>query len=58
MVIEYYKEKHYGRVYMYIASNRFAYPIAVLTRKKTMDFQDKTALENLGFEFKEIIMET
>jgi len=55
MEIEFYIKNVYGRMYMYILDPLIADTVSRLTGTKTLGEEAKSALTDLGFEFKQVI---
>lgn len=55
MEIQFFKKNVYGVEMIYVKNEKIKTEINRLTRKKTIDLGDITALKNLGFQLKEVL---
>lgn len=49
MTIKCFEKEVYGNVHIYVEDAMMARMFGVLTKKKTLDYRDLEALQNLGF---------
>lgn len=49
LILKCFEKEVYGNIHIYVEDAKTARMLGVLTKKKTLDYRDLEALQNLGF---------